>query len=96
MDRTAGRRQQRLGQLFLKKLDSAELNHTALTFSAPWLYDEQMEQIENGEYKSNLRMLKKVTNPEYERREVQIFLEVAKKRNAFANQGRGILKGLTQ
>ena len=68
-----------------RELNSSELNQTTWTFSAPLLYEKQVEQIET-EVRSGRRAvgLKKVMDPEYESRELQVFVEVAKKRNAFA------------
>lgn len=77
------------------KFDPNELHgNITWTFSAPLLYDEQVEQIEKGEFIPNMRSMKKVMDPEYEAREVNVFLEVAKRRNSFANQGRELLKTL--
>ena len=60
------------------------------TFSAPMPYSEQLSRIINGEtFKLNAQM-KKVMNPEYERREVQNFIELARRRNKFARMGRGM------
>ena len=78
-----------------RQLDSDELNrNTTWTFSEPLLFEEQIERIEKGEYKSNLGSLQKVVDPEYEHRGIKLFYDVSKRRITFANQGREILRTL--
>lgn len=78
-----------------RELESDELNHnTTWTFSEPLLFEEQVERIEKGEYKSKLSSLQKVMDSEYEHHGIKLFYDVSKRRNTFANQGREILRTL--